>query len=99
VVSAILLALAFLCPLTGAAIGMVLRHRIPEHHLTLASIDVMKLAMGLMATLIALTLGLLIQSAKPMARAHGRFASMYGTSPPAVSRRAGPTRTSDRRAR
>ena len=62
-VSAILLALAFLCPLTGAAIGMALRHRIPEHHLTLASIDVMKLAMGLMATLVALTLGLLIQSA------------------------------------
>jgi len=63
VISAILLALAFLCPLTGAAIGMALRHRIPEHHLSLASIDVMKLAMGLMATLVALTLGLLIQSA------------------------------------
>ena len=62
-ISAILLALALVCPLTGAAIGMALRHRIPEHHLSLASIDVMKLAMGLMATLVALTLGLLIQSA------------------------------------
>jgi hypothetical protein len=42
---------------------MALRHRLPEHHLNAASIDVIKLAMGLMATLVALTLGLLIQSA------------------------------------
>jgi hypothetical protein len=63
VISVILFALAFFCPLAGAGIGMVLRHRLPEHHLSHDSIDVIKLAMGLMATLVALTLGLLIQSA------------------------------------
>jgi hypothetical protein len=61
--SVVLFALAFFCPLAGAAIGMALRHRLPEHHLSHESIDVIKLAMGLMATLVALTLGLLIQSA------------------------------------
>jgi hypothetical protein len=63
VISVILSALAFLCPLLGAGIGMTLRQRLPEHHLSRDSIDVIKLAMGLMATLVALTLGLLIQSA------------------------------------
>jgi len=63
VLSVSLFALAFLCPLAGAGVGMVLRKRLPEHHLSHESIDVIKLAMGLMATLVALTLGLLIQSA------------------------------------
>jgi len=59
----LLFSLALLCPLVGACIGMALRHRLPEHHLSRESVDVIKLAMGLMATLVALTLGLLIQSA------------------------------------
>jgi hypothetical protein len=63
VISVVLSALAFLCPVAGAGIGMALRHRPPEHHLSRDSIDVIKLAIGLMATLVALTLGLLIQSA------------------------------------
>jgi hypothetical protein len=63
VISVILFALAFLCPVVGASIGMALRRRLPEHHLSHDSIDVIKLSMGLMATLVALTLGLLIQSA------------------------------------
>ena len=62
-ISVVLSALAFLCPLAGAGIGVALRQRLPEHHLSRESIDVIKLAMGLMATLVALTLGLLIQSA------------------------------------
>ena len=62
-ISAILFTLALLCPLAGVSIGIALRHRLPEHHLSRDSIDVIKLAMGLMATLVALTLGLLIQSA------------------------------------
>ena len=62
------LSLALLCPLGGACIGMALRHRLPEHHLSRESVDVIKLAMGLMATLVALTLGLLIQSASPLSR-------------------------------
>ncbi len=63
VISVTLFALAFFCPLAGAGIGMALRYRLPQHHLSPESIDVIKLAMGLMATLVALTLGLLIQSA------------------------------------
>lgn len=63
-ISVALFALAFLCPLLGAGIGMAVRRRLPEHHLSRDAIDVIKLAMGLMATLVALTLGLLISSAK-----------------------------------
>ena len=58
-----LFALAFLCPLIGAAIGIAVRRRLPEHHLDRDVIDVIKLAMGLMATVVALTLGLLISAA------------------------------------
>jgi len=55
--------LAFLCPLAGAAIGMFCRTRLPEHHLSKESTDVIKLATGLVATLVALVLSLLISSA------------------------------------
>jgi len=58
-----LAALAFLCPLVGAAIGMTVRSRLPEHHLSRESTDVIKLATGLVATLVALVLSLLISSA------------------------------------
>lgn len=56
-------ALAFLCPLLGAGIGSAVRRRLPERHLGRDVIDVIKLAKGLMATVVALTLGLLISSA------------------------------------
>ena len=61
--SVALFVLAFLCPLFGAGIGTAVRRRLPEHHLGRDVIDVIKLAMGLMATVVALTLGLLISSA------------------------------------
>jgi hypothetical protein len=64
VISVALFTLAFICPLLGAGIGVAVRRRLPEHHLSRDAIDVIKLAMGLMATLVALTLGLLISSAK-----------------------------------
>jgi hypothetical protein len=63
VLSVALFALAFLCPLLGAVIGSAVRRRLPQHHLTRDVIDVIKLAMGLMATVVGLTLGLLISSA------------------------------------
>jgi hypothetical protein len=63
VISVALFVLALLCPLVGSGIGIALRQRLPEHHLSRDSIDVIKLAMDLMATLVALILGLLIQSA------------------------------------
>jgi Protein of unknown function (DUF4239) len=62
-------ALAFLFPLAGICVGMVSRRLLPEHHLSRESTDVIKLATGLMATLVALVLGLLVSSAN----------SFYGT--------------------
>jgi hypothetical protein len=52
--------LAFLFPLVGAGIGMVLRKRLPPHHLSADSVDVIKLTTGVMATLVALVLSLLV---------------------------------------
>jgi hypothetical protein len=63
VLSVALFALALLCPLLGVGIGSAVRRRLPAHHLGHDTIDVIKLAMGLMATVVALTLGLLISSA------------------------------------
>jgi hypothetical protein len=52
------------CVFGGALLGTLLRARLPEHHLSEESKDVVKLAMGLIATMSALVLGLLIASAK-----------------------------------
>jgi hypothetical protein len=48
----------------GALLGMVLRAVLPEHHQNQESKDVVKLGMGLIGTMSALVLGLLIASAK-----------------------------------
>lgn len=48
----------------GALLGMFLRTVLPEQHLSDASKDVVKLVTGLIATLAALVLGLLVASAK-----------------------------------
>jgi Protein of unknown function (DUF4239) len=56
-------ALALLCPVAGAFVGMAFRTQLPEHHLSRDSTDVIKLATGLMATLVALVLSLLVSSA------------------------------------
>jgi hypothetical protein len=48
----------------GAIAGMVLRALLPEHHLSQESRDVVKLGMGLIATITALVLGLLTASSK-----------------------------------
>jgi|SRR5271168_154883 hypothetical protein len=52
------------CVFGGALLGMALRLMLPEHHLSADSKDVIKLAMGLTATMSALVLALLIASAK-----------------------------------
>src|SRR6202790_5766822 len=54
----------FACVFGGALIGMALRGILPEHHLSADSKDVIKMAMGLTATMAALVLALLIASAK-----------------------------------
>jgi len=67
-------ALAFLCPFAGAAVGLTVRDRLPSHHLNRDSIDVIKLATGLIGTLVALVLSLLISSANSV---HGEVETEY----------------------
>jgi hypothetical protein len=55
--------LAFGCTFVAAVVGVVLRERLPAHHLDGDSKDAVKLVMGLIATITALVLGLLISSA------------------------------------
>jgi hypothetical protein len=57
-------AIIFACVFGGALGGMVLRTRVPEHHLTKETEDSVKLGMGMIATLAALVIGLLVASAK-----------------------------------
>src|SRR5262252_6944805 len=55
---------AFIVVFGGAWLGVLLRPRLPEHHVTADSKDIVKLGIGLLATMAALVLGLLIASAK-----------------------------------
>jgi hypothetical protein len=56
--------IAFVCILGGALAGLVLRTTLPEQQLSEESKDIVKVVAGLIATLSALVLGLLIASAK-----------------------------------
>ena len=48
----------------GALLGFYLRAVLPEHHLSVDSKDIIRIAMAMIATLAALVVGLLIASAK-----------------------------------
>lgn len=56
--------IVFGCVFGGALVGIFLRATLPEHHLRADSKDVVKLGVGLVGTMAALVLGLLIASAK-----------------------------------
>jgi hypothetical protein len=56
--------LVFVAIFGSALFGLYLRFFLPEHHLSDESVSVVKLATGLIATMAALVLGLLISSAK-----------------------------------
>jgi hypothetical protein len=56
--------IAFACIFGGTLLGMALRTLLPEHHLNSESKDAVRLGTGMVATLAALVLGLLIASAK-----------------------------------
>jgi len=56
--------IVFVCVLGGGMLGLQLRTLLPEHHLKEDSTGVVKLGTGLIGTLAALVLGLLIASAK-----------------------------------
>src|SRR6516162_11552617 len=56
--------IVFACACGGAILGMMLRVLLPEHHLSAESKDLVRLGMGLIGTMTALVLGLLVASAK-----------------------------------
>src|SRR5216683_8401515 len=56
--------IVFACIFAGTILGMILRALLPEKHLSAESKDLVKLGMGLIGTMTALVLGLLIASAK-----------------------------------
>src|SRR5881397_4283176 len=56
--------IVFGCLVGAVLLGRILRRLLPEDHLTADSRDTIKLAMGLVATMTALVLGLLVSSAK-----------------------------------
>lgn len=56
--------IVFGCLVGAVLVGRTLRSFLPEAHLTTESRDAVKLAMGLIATMSALVLGLLVSSAK-----------------------------------
>ena len=56
--------LIFVLTLGGILLGALLRGALPKHHLSKDSQDVVPLGVGLIATLAALLLGLLIAAAK-----------------------------------
>jgi hypothetical protein len=57
-------AIVFACVFGAALLAVRLRAALPEHHLSADTKDTVKLAMGLVATMAALVLGLLVASAK-----------------------------------
>jgi hypothetical protein len=56
--------MVLVCTIGGVAIGSVLRHLMPDHHVRDDSKDLVKIASGLIATLVAMVLGLLVATAK-----------------------------------
>jgi hypothetical protein len=62
--TALTTAIAAACLLAAVGVGMWLRRFLPEDHLSAESRDTVKLAMGVVATMSALLLGLLVNSTK-----------------------------------
>lgn len=57
-------AIVLACVFGGALAGQFLGNRLPRHHLQEDSKDIVKLGIGVVATMAALVLGLLVSSAK-----------------------------------
>src|SRR5205809_4860529 len=57
-------AIVFGCLFGAGLLGMRLRAALPEHHLTADTRDAVRIGMGLVATMAALVLGLLVASTK-----------------------------------
>ena len=62
--SIIISLIVFACVFGGALLGILLHAVLPQQHLSAESKDIVKLGMGLVGTMAALVLGLLVASAK-----------------------------------
>src|SRR5262249_37746630 len=62
--SALIAGLAVACMVGGALLGFALQRRLPAHHLSKESQDLIKVCAGVIATVTALVLGLLVSSSK-----------------------------------
>src|SRR5713101_2279584 len=62
--SAVSGAIVFACLFGAGLLGMCIRAALPEHHLTTDTKDAVRIGMGLVATMAALVLGLLVASTK-----------------------------------
>ena len=56
--------IVFTCLFGAGLLGMCIRAALPEHHLTTDTRDAVRIGMGLVATMAALVLGLLVASTK-----------------------------------
>jgi hypothetical protein len=63
--------IVFACVFGGALFGIFLHAILPQHHLSSETKDIVKLGMGLVGTMAALVLGLLVASAKGSYDAQG----------------------------
>ncbi|MBS7537654.1 bestrophin-like domain [Ancylobacter lacus] len=63
-VSLVIAAAVFVSLLVGAFVGILARSRLPQHHLSRDSLDVVAIAMGMVAAITSVVLGLLIASVK-----------------------------------
>ena len=61
----------------GALVGMALRGRLPEHHLAKDTEDAVRLGLGVIATMTALVVGLLLASAKTSRDATERELTLF----------------------
>ena len=62
--SLVVATIVFACAFGGGLVGIVLHHKLPEHRQEGDSRDVIKLVMNLVATIVALVLGLIIYSTR-----------------------------------
>jgi hypothetical protein len=62
--SFLIAAIVFACVFGGAQTGLFIRTLVPGHHLREDSKDIVKLGIGVIATMTTLLLGLLVSSAK-----------------------------------
>lgn len=62
--STLISVITMICLCLGIGVGWLLRHRLPEHHLKEESRETVQTAAGMIATLAALVIGLLVTSSK-----------------------------------